>query len=81
MPTNYALKLAIIQTAWKQKSVAEAMGISPGRLSKIVGGFARPTEGEKNHLARILGKTREELFMERANDTQETSDERPEAET
>ena len=59
---NERLKIAILSSPWKQFRLAEAAGIGENRLSKIVGGHAKATRGEKAKLAAILQLEVDDLF-------------------
>jgi len=62
MSLNYTLKLAILQSPWTAKVIAESAGLTPGRLSKIVGGYTRPTKSERTRIASILQRPEMALF-------------------
>ncbi|MBI4489922.1 MAG: helix-turn-helix transcriptional regulator [Deltaproteobacteria bacterium] len=61
MPRITQLKLLIVKRRLIQADVAQAAGMSEGRLSRIVNGRVRPTEAERKYLAQALGMRREEL--------------------
>jgi hypothetical protein len=62
MATNLQLKISILQSPWTAKIIAESAGLTPGRLSKIVGGYSRPTKSEKTRIASILQRPEMALF-------------------
>jgi transcriptional regulator with XRE-family HTH domain len=62
MPTNMKLKVAILESPWTAKVIAEAIQLAPGKLYKIVGGFAKPSADERRKIASVLNKDEEELF-------------------
>lgn len=57
---NFKLKQALM--AHKSYEVAKKIGIHHSTLSKFISGIQPPTEEQKKKLAKILGKTVEELF-------------------
>ena len=63
---NVALRVAIAATGRTQKDVARRAAINQWRLSRIVRNDVTPTPKERARLARILGKTVQELFSEAA---------------
>ena len=67
MPTNYTLKLVLLQSPWTQKVIAEMIGLTSARLSKIVGGYTHPTVTEKEGLSKVLGKSVEALFGKKSS--------------
>lgn len=58
------LSVALFQHPFPQYLVAQELGISETRLSRIAKGRVAPTEDEKLGLARILGLDVESLFPE-----------------
>jgi transcriptional regulator with XRE-family HTH domain len=61
---NQNLKLAIVATDQSQRQVGADCGIHEDRLSQIVNGWITPREDECERLARVLGRTVDELFSE-----------------
>jgi transcriptional regulator with XRE-family HTH domain len=55
------LKLAIASQGFVQADIAQQVGISETRLSRIANGRVRPTEAELRHLAHALGVEKEVL--------------------
>jgi transcriptional regulator with XRE-family HTH domain len=69
---NEKLKVAILSSPWKQFRLAEAAGIGENRLSKIVGGHAKATRGERERLAEVLQVRVEELFSSKEKESVES---------
>lgn len=61
MPRITELKRLIVGKNIIQADLAEAVGISEYRLSRIVNGRIKPTEYERKHLANFFGIERKEL--------------------
>lgn len=59
---NLKLKLALTAYPAQAYTIAQKIGIHHSTLSKIVSEIQQPTEEQKEKLAKILGKTVEELF-------------------
>ena len=59
---NTTLKLAIVKHGIPQVRLADRMGMSQFRLSRIVRGRIEPTNDEQDRLAEILGVSRRSLF-------------------
>jgi transcriptional regulator with XRE-family HTH domain len=56
------LKLAILESGFKQRFVARKSGLSENRLTCAVTGRCQLTEGERERVAEVLGKEVSELF-------------------
>lgn len=56
------LKMAILMSRRSQISLAHSLGIAESRLSKIVNGYAEPTENERRILSEELGWAEADLF-------------------
>lgn len=59
---NLALKTAILASGKLQKRIARAARIDETSLSHIVRGRRDATAHERKHLARVLGKSEDDLF-------------------
>lgn len=59
---NLALKTAILASGKKQKRVAVEAHIDETTLSHIVRGRREPSDDERKRLARVLGRTVDQLF-------------------
>ena len=57
------LKRAIAERGLIQADVAQEVGISEPRLSRIVNGRVRPYDYERKSLAKALGVSREEISV------------------
>lgn len=56
------LRDAIFRSRRTQKDIAEAVGITPAEMSKIVHGRVNPTEAEEKAIAKVLRQPVGELF-------------------
>lgn len=65
---NTPLKLAIVEYEQPQFTIAEAIGISPYRLSRIVRGHQVPTPDEQDRLSELLKRSRRHLFKRGGDD-------------
>jgi plasmid maintenance system antidote protein VapI len=61
-PIHTRLKLAIVKSGIPQGLIADRLGISPFRLSRIVRGHCEATADEQDRLAELLGEPRRILF-------------------
>lgn len=61
---NVALKMAIFASGREQQRVAKLARVSPQKLSHVIRGRREFDDAEKARLARVLGKSEEELFPE-----------------
>lgn len=59
---NVALKTALFATGKHQQRVAKAARISPQKLSHVLRGRRVLDDDEKARLAKVLGKSEDELF-------------------
>jgi transcriptional regulator with XRE-family HTH domain len=59
---NIKLKLALIQSGRSQFEVAQQLGISETRLSRLVRGRLPPSDDEAKRIARILRVSPTQLF-------------------
>lgn len=64
MALNVALKVAIIEAGWVQIELANKLGIHESTFSKIVNGHLEPSDEQKQAIARVLGRTVDQLFPE-----------------
>ena len=58
------LKHALVDHPYPAWKVAQRLGVSDVRVSKLSSGLAAPRDWEKSGLAEILGKSEQELFPE-----------------
>lgn len=63
---NVALKMAILQSGKKQRRIATLARIHPTELSAIVRLRRAGTPEQRERLARVLGKSHDDLFPELA---------------
>ena len=61
-PLNTRLKIAIVKSGRTQCAIADALRMSPYRLSRIVRGRQVPTPDEEDRLAEYLNQSRRALF-------------------
>jgi len=59
---NTMLKLALLTDLRPQYQIAEELGWSESRLSRVITGRVDLTEEEKEQLAKVLGRTAPDLF-------------------
>jgi len=59
---NVALKTALFATGKRQERIAKAARIAPQKLSHVLRGRRELDEGERKRLARVLGRSEDELF-------------------
>ena len=59
---NVALKAALFATGKRQEAIAKAARIAPQDLSHALRGRRELDAKERKRLARVLGRTEEELF-------------------
>lgn len=64
---NLALKVALLETGKKQKTLAPRMKLSAPRLSMIVRGHDRPSAAERARIAEYLGKPESALFPDQVS--------------
>lgn len=62
MEFNEALHLAIRRSVRTQTRLAAKSGIGEARISRIVNGWAEPSEDEQRKIAKALDRPRAELF-------------------
>lgn len=62
---NMALKVAILATGKPQKRIARDARIAETTFSHIVRGRLEPGVVERQRIAKVLGKTIDELFVQR----------------
>ena len=60
---NLKLKTALWAKGIKQLDLALEIGLDPGRLSKIVNVYERPTPEVRRSIAGFLGLPEDELFL------------------
>lgn len=63
-PRRLVLKFAIVLAGLTQVQLAKAAGISPAKLSRIIGGHVCPTNAERKNIAKVLRAREKELFPE-----------------
>jgi plasmid maintenance system antidote protein VapI len=63
---NVALKMAILESGKKQRRVAALARIHPTELSAIVRQRRSASKEQRERLARVLGRSQNELFPELA---------------
>lgn len=66
MTYNVALKVAIIQSKFRQIDVAAKAGINNSKFSHIILGRAEPTIDEKKAIAKVLKRPIADLFPDEA---------------
>jgi transcriptional regulator with XRE-family HTH domain len=59
---NLKLKVALTIHPEPAYCIAFQAGMRPDKISKIICGVAMPTDEEKKRLAKILGRTEDEIF-------------------
>lgn len=59
---NVALKTAIFASGREQQRIAQLARIAPEKLSHVIHGRRALSDDERKRLARVLGKTEDELF-------------------
>ena len=59
---NRGLKMVIAGSGMTNYQIELKAGIPLTKLSRIIHGAAHPSEAEKANLAKILGKSEQELF-------------------
>lgn len=59
---NVALKLALFASGKQQQRIAKAARIAPQKLSHVIRGRRELDSEERKRLARVLGKSEDELF-------------------
>lgn len=59
---NVALKTALFATGKRQQDIAKKARIEPQKLSHAIHGKRELDDDEKCRLARVLGKSEDELF-------------------
>lgn len=62
MPQNIPLKVAIVQSGKTQNAIAEEIGMSVFRLSRIVNGHDYPRPEERTALAKAVRRRVSEVF-------------------
>jgi transcriptional regulator with XRE-family HTH domain len=65
---NTRLKTAMFDYGRQQYAIADAVGMSPYRLSRIVRGRQDPTPDEQDRLAEFLKRSRRHLFTRGGRD-------------
>ena len=61
---NENLKIALLRIGLPQYAIAQSLGWSESRLSRIVSGRVRPTSQEQDSVAEQLGVPRDQLFSD-----------------
>ncbi len=61
-PLNVALKAALFATGKPQQVIAKAARVNPQKLSHVIHGSRELDADERKRLARVLGKSEDELF-------------------
>jgi transcriptional regulator with XRE-family HTH domain len=64
MELNLSLKKARVLRGYRQIDLWARTGIQMAKISRIENGLVRPTDREKEKLAKALGKDEKELFPE-----------------
>ncbi len=59
---NENLKITLLRTGLPQYALAQSLGWSESRLSRIVSGRIQPTAQERDSIAEQLGVPRDQLF-------------------
>ena len=59
---NVALKMALFATGRDQQDLAKRARVSPQKLSHVIHGRREFDAKERERLARVLGKSQDELF-------------------
>jgi transcriptional regulator with XRE-family HTH domain len=62
MGINIPLKIAIMESGKSQSDIAQTIGMYEPKLSRIVRGYAHPTEAEMRALAKVLRRPVQQLF-------------------
>lgn len=65
---NVALKTALFATGKDQQLIAKRARISPQKLSHVIHGRRDLEPEERERLAKVLGKTQDELFGQQASE-------------